>query len=209
MTRYNVLHNLTKSEYLEFLPKFKEERTQKFTTIIFTLIALILFGLFAINPTLSTIANLQKQLEDDTNVQTQLDQKIANLGILQTKYQALSGDLPTINAALPKTPQTSDFIGQLVALARRNNIAISSAQTAPIILYSQTTQTKPTTEPSFSFSLSGKGTYSDIQSFLVDLATYQRIITLDSVAITQDQDQQKDSGLLQIEVSGKSYFMGQ
>jgi hypothetical protein len=64
MKTNNIFANLYTSKYFEKLPDFKEKKIQAFITIALTLIALSFFAIFAINPTLSTIANLQKQSED-------------------------------------------------------------------------------------------------------------------------------------------------
>jgi len=66
-------------KYFELVPNFKQEKTQKFTTVILTLIAFAILLIFAINPTLSTIANLQKQLDDAKFIKEKLDQKINDL----------------------------------------------------------------------------------------------------------------------------------
>lgn len=55
----------TKIKYLQLLPNLKGEKTQKFTTLILTFFALSFFGLLAINPTISTISELNKELEDN------------------------------------------------------------------------------------------------------------------------------------------------
>ncbi|MGA2968093.1 MAG: hypothetical protein ABSD69_02925, partial [Candidatus Levyibacteriota bacterium] len=47
-------------KYLELIPDIKREKAQKYITIVLTLTTAIILGVFAINPTLSTIANLQK-----------------------------------------------------------------------------------------------------------------------------------------------------
>ena len=52
------------SKYLALMPDLRQEKTKKFTTIVLTLAASIILGLFAVNPTLSTVANLQKQIDE-------------------------------------------------------------------------------------------------------------------------------------------------
>ncbi len=64
------------AKYLELLPDFKSEKAQKYTTIILSLSASIILGIFAVSPTISTIANLQRQLEDDKFVEQKLQEKI-------------------------------------------------------------------------------------------------------------------------------------
>src|SRR4051794_1976618 len=93
----NYFENLTAAkyrEYLKLLPSIHDERTQLITMLIFTFVALSFFGLFAINPTLSTIVELKKELSDSQFVDQQLTNKINNLESLQQRYNLLGPDLP-------------------------------------------------------------------------------------------------------------------
>ena len=73
--KYNigiVLKKIKNNKYFELLPDLKKEKTKKYSSIIFSLISLSFFGIFAINPTLSTIAKLRKELSDTKFVDEQL-----------------------------------------------------------------------------------------------------------------------------------------
>ena len=77
--KYNISNFFTKikkEKYLGFLPDLKKEKTQKYSSIIFSLVSLSFFGIFAINPTLSTIAKLKKELSDTKFVEEQLRKNI-------------------------------------------------------------------------------------------------------------------------------------
>src|ERR1035437_4968817 len=69
------------AKYLELIPDLKREKAQKYITIVLTLATTIILGLFAINPTFSTIANLQKQIDDGNFVEQKLKLKINDLSI--------------------------------------------------------------------------------------------------------------------------------
>ena len=84
-----VFKNIKNNKYYKLLPDFKEEKTRRLSSIVFSLLALSIFGLFAINPTLSTIARLKKELSDAKFVDQQLTEKIANLSSLQEVYLAV------------------------------------------------------------------------------------------------------------------------
>src|SRR5215469_6686309 len=86
-------------EYLKLLPNMQEEKTRSFVTLILTFAALSFFGIFAINPTLTTIANHEKQISDDTQVDQQLKTKINNLSSLEQQYNLLGNDLTNILSA--------------------------------------------------------------------------------------------------------------
>ena len=77
----NYFENLTAAkyrEYLKLLPNLQQEHAQSLLTLILTFAALCFFGIFAINPTLTTIADLEKQVADDRQVNQELTTKIAD-----------------------------------------------------------------------------------------------------------------------------------
>lgn len=195
----NLFKN-TKIKYFEFLPDFKEEKTQKFTTLIFTLIALSFFGLFAINPTISTITELNKQLEDSRFVDQKLGQKISSLTVLQQKYTNLQPDLPIILNAIPKDSEVPLFAAQIQSVANNSNITIDSFQTFEVEINKNP---NPRQYSSFTFALTAEGTYNDLSNFLSNLSNMQRVAGIDTLSLT------KRSGIsnsLQLTLKGKTFF---
>lgn len=184
------------AKYLELIPDFKKEKTQKFTTIVLTLIAIIILAIFAINPTLSTIANLQKQLDDAKFVTTKLQEKINDLSILQTKYNSIAPDLPVIYDAIPKNSQVPMLTGQIQALAKTSNIALVDFQANEI------TKT-PQNFSFYSFSLSANGNYNDILNFLDQLVSMQRVTDIESINIANGT---APNSPLQISLKGEAFF---
>lgn len=158
----SLFKNLQKKKYFEMLPDFKEERMQKFTTLVFTIIALSFFGLFAINPTLSTIANLNKQLSDSKFVDQGLQSKINNLYLLQQKYGQLTPDMPYVLDSFPKNPQVPLLVAQLQSLAQTSSVAITGLQTFEIEIPNSSVNAKK--YYAFSFSISANGSYEDRKS---------------------------------------------
>src|SRR3990172_232382 len=87
--------------YKDFIPYFKREKSQKYLTIILSVSAAIFFFIFAINPTLSTIAKLNKQISDSEMVEQKLSQKVNNLSSLSQEYEKIKPDLPVIMDTIP------------------------------------------------------------------------------------------------------------
>jgi Tfp pilus assembly protein PilO len=201
----NLIKGTKKDEfakYMAFIPSYKAEKTQKFTTIFLTLTASIILGIFAINPTLSTIGNLQKQIDDDKFVESKLEEKINNLSILQEKYIPIQEDLPIIYSAVPKTTEMSLLIGQLQSIAQSSNIKIDIIQTF---------ETDNVSSPalygdysSFDFEISGQGNYQDIQTFISSLINFQRVITLGNISLSKSRDI-NNSGLI-FDIKGTAFL---
>ncbi len=195
----NNLKNVANYKYLETVLDLNNKRTIEFTYLALTIVALIFFGLVAINPTLSTIANLQKQLSDSQFVEAQLQKKIENLSALQTSYSALQSDLPTVNSAIPISPQAPTLIGQIEAVGTNSGISILSAQVFPVELDGK--QTKKSNN--FNIAVLAEGSNDQINTFVNNLSLMERIISLDQITISKKVDK---SGLSQISVRGTAFF---
>jgi Tfp pilus assembly protein PilO len=192
------------AKYLAFMPDLKQERTKKFTTIVLTLTASIILGLFAITPTLSTIANLQKQIDDDKFVDEQLQRKINALSVLQQKYANVQNDLPVIHAAIPTSSQIPPLVAEIQTIAKESNLKLTSFQTFEVDLSKSAGMNKKYS--SFDFGFSGEGSYSEIINFMDKLVTFQRIIIIENVSISRLFDIKNTSGALQLSVKGTAFF---
>lgn len=189
-----------KNKLFNVTPYLRQKNTQAFTMIVFTLVSLSLFGVFAINPTLSTIANLQKQLEDSKFVDESLSKKITNLSVLQQKYNQLGKDIPIALAALPKNPSVPMLMSQIHLIALNTNVSIVSLQSHQVEL--SKTIDGPDKYSSYSYSLSVKGAHDNITKFISQLTSFERIVTIDSLSISKEG---ADSTLL-LNMKGEVYF---
>lgn len=189
---------LRKNKYYS-LSIMQEERARKITTLVFTLVALSIFGLLAISPTLSTITGLKRQLQDDTTVNEKLQTKIKNLSYLQLAYVGIEPDLPLITTIIPVSSRIPFLVGQIQQIATETNVQLINMQVYQVELGSRTSNDKYVT---FSFTISASGTNTSIAEFLKTLSNFDRIITYDTVTIT-NQDSLKPTTL---EIKGNAYF---
>lgn len=201
-----IIKDFSKSKYLELLPKFKQKKTQKFTTLILTLAAFSFFGFFAISPTITTIVQLQKELEDNRYVNSKLEDKIKNLSLLQQRYGILKEDLGTVLLAIPANPKVSYFTGQIQAISQNTNVVITSLQINEVELTktlfpSILPDDDPNSYSYFTFSTGASGSYDNIINFLSVLSGFDRIITFDNISVSKSAD-----NTFRVNIRGKTYF---
>jgi len=189
------------NKYLALLPHFSEVKTQKFTSVILTLIALSVFGLFAINPTLSTIARLQKEIEDSEVISQKLEEKIAALASLQQAYSRLENDIPVVTESMPQSPFVPLFIGQIQAVAKSSNIHVSQLRNSQVDLFGENGDSKK--YYSYSFSLIGEGLYEDIIKFMENVTNIVRIVNMDVSSINKEEGENRS---LRFEFQGVTYY---
>lgn len=198
----NYFENLSATkyrEYLKLLPNMQQETTRNFVTLALTFAALSFFGIFAINPTLSTIFDLRKQLSDDILVNQQLQTKINNLSSLQQQYGELGSNLTNIYSAVPQNPQAPLLSAQIAALGQKHNITITSYRVSEVELASTP---KNAHMQSFTFTLQAQGEYTDMLSFSTELTRLTRLITVESIEIGKDTK----SDNLVLTLRGRGYF---
>lgn len=200
----NFFTNLTPKqyrEYLKLLPNLSDEKAQAFTMLIFTLVAMTFFGIFAINPTLSTIAELKRQLADLEFVYQKLVTKTQNLSSLQQKYQNMSGDIPIVLNALPQKPEIAKFIAQINTLVSRSQLHVRSLQTYGVdITPDKKIPLKDMS--SFVFSLEAEGTYEDMLNLISAISKMNRLTTVEMISIAKDNKR----NILILNVRGREYF---
>ena len=191
--------------YSALFPDFKKKKTRNITTLALTLIGISFFAIFAINPTLSTIAQLNKQLSDSQFVEDELTKKIENLSVLRQQYNLLQNQLPVVFSAIPKTPSVVTLTGQIQAIAQTSNVEISQMQISKTDLFSSVVSggKSPSSPTSFTFGVSIKGNYEDILNFINLLVSFNRIITINSISISKDH---AVTNLLQSNIQAKAYY---
>lgn len=198
-------HNLQipRGKYLPKLPNINEKYTKLATSVILTLLALSLFGVFAIGPTISTITELQRQLDDAKEVTRKLKQKATNLYTLQEKYQTLQPELPIILGALPKSPETTLLLAQLQSAATTANLSIRTLHVFEVELAPG--KFLGGKLPSYVYTIELVGNYPNMLKFLSTISHFDRIITIDAMTINKAGDNVSQEQL-QLSVRGKAFF---
>lgn len=187
--------------FLALVPTFKEKKTRQFTTLSLTFITIAFFGFFAIGPTLGTITDLQKQLDDSKFVNDSLQKKIANLTTLQTKYSQIQSTLAPVLAAVPTGPAIDIFVGQVHQLALQTNIQLNRVQTLPIDLSLITTSKTPYL--AYAFTIEAQGDLPSLQKYMTQLGNFNRLITFDTIDYTRVG---RIDSTFRMSIRGKAYF---
>lgn len=169
-----------KTQYISRIKKEDQERYTAYLYIILTLFTLSIFGMFAILPTLSTIANLRKQFEDSTQVSNALTAKFSALQTLSGQYQSLQPLLPLVYAAIPTSTQIATLTKQIEVLAQEYNLALIGLDFGTIELYPIKKLNPPIY--SFTFNATLEGDEAAVNEFLTNLTNFERIITFDRIS---------------------------
>ncbi len=192
-------------------PIFKTTKVQAYFMVILTLFTLSFFGISAIRPTLKTIASLQRKIDDSSQVNAKLEEKINNLIAAQEEYQRIEPDLPLIYSLLPEKPEFPSLLRKIENLTIENEATISGIQFDPIILYGTSTtvteksNTTGTMSTPLFFSLTFIGTYPNLLKLLEYITSLDRLITIDSVDLTLNNEEGTIS-TLNIAILSRAYY---
>lgn len=189
--------------YNKISPVLRDKRAPAYFMLILSFLSLSFFGAFALRPTLATITELQKEIDDSKEVYTKIQEKNRNLLILQAEYKTIESDLPIIYAAIPNQVDAPTFLLKLKTLATLNNLEISNLQITKSPL-SEGVDSDKRSVISSTFSLTASGTYKNINKFLEDVASLDRIATFTNIGITQSSG---STNGLTVQVSGQIYTL--
>jgi Tfp pilus assembly protein PilO len=150
--------------------------------LFFSIIAVIFFALFAIRPTLITMSDLVKEIEDKRDLNQKLSQKIAALSSVQSEYLGLENRLQVLDEAIPLSPRFEEAVLIIEKIASDNRLTIISMEAKEIPkeeiqnlpLENQIRLTKPVI-------VTVVGDYPSIRQFIDSIRQARREISVDSI----------------------------
>src|SRR3989304_7020767 len=116
-----------KSFFLNILTQYRERSDWKaYLEILLSLTTVSIFSIFALRPTILTIAELIRQIEEKKDTVSQMDAKIQNLSKAQTLYDRQRPNIiPLTETAIPKNSNSDIFARQIEGLSSSNQVGIS------------------------------------------------------------------------------------
>lgn len=186
--------------YIE--PVVKNPIVKSVAPYIFSLITLIIFLIFAIRPTLNTISELQKEIDNNQKVLDSLNQKSKNLSTGKTNYENMGSEIKKkIAESLPLNPNVVTLTANI-----QNSVPlganVAALQIEPVVLFDlqNTTPTLDLQELSFSFNLDGN--YPQLLNALDNLNKTSRLLNVTSIVLSKPS-----SGSGTLAITGKAYFL--
>lgn len=177
------------------------------TSLILSILCVTFFAFAAIRPTLQTMADLIKQIEQKREVDQKLTVKI---NALSTAQKELSEKEETVKSvlglAVPSTPQFNELLRVLEKLASEHSVLLVAFTTAAVPVERTPLDvpgTKAPTLESIEFSLAFEGSYEQLAATLQDIQNLKRIMIVDQFLFTETA--QDNSTKLLLTVSGRAF----
>lgn len=169
---------------------YQKKQTRVYTGLVLTLLTTIFFLVFAIRPTLITIASLVKEIKDQRVIAEKLDKKIDDLNLAKKEYQQIEKKLYLVDQALPLDSNLTTLVKELEALAKKEGVSILSLQFEKINLKGgqMVVTGQPENVPAVNFSMSVSGAYPQLNSFLDSLTQLRRVTLVDDFTIQSKKE---------------------
>lgn len=149
--------------------------------LVFSILAVIFFAVFAVKPTLQTMSELVKEIEDKRALEEQLEQKIASLNTAQTQYQQFGEQLYLLDEAMPKTASLLEGLKIVEKLASENNIVIKGIVVSAVPDELNSANEDKAKREILTFNIDLTGGYLDIRQFIEALMASRRMMLVDQV----------------------------
>lgn len=195
--------------YFHRIWKFYEKPATKVSTaLLLTIFTTVFFAVFAIRPTLVTIAELLRQIEDQTEVLDQMKRKSAALATAQQEYTAAQRQLALLDVAIPPDFQLQDLLNMIEGAAAHHQLAIQSF-TAGDLYYQPENQPSSPTAQTYPISVTMKTDYPNLKLFLNDLIRIQRLLTVETITFAPPTQASDNSGLVVLTVNAHAHYLPQ
>ena len=187
-----------RSNYLRYKTYFlnvvghyqKRDDLKMFMEFMLSLATIAIFGIFAIRPTLLTIAELLKEIEGKKQTVSIMNEKIENLNQAQALYEEVKPDIDLLKIAIPKKGEPENLVRQFEGVVSQNPVSILSlslgqvnilGESAPIGVI--TTNELPEGAEGLAFTISSSSDYPLLSSFVKSLEGLRRPYKLDALYI--------------------------
>lgn len=172
-------------------------------SVIFSLLTMTVFILFAVKPTIETILILQKKLADAEQIVNKINLKAVSLSQARENYRNLSSDIKNrIQSIIPDSANLKSVIQTLEQSAKTNEASISALQIQPLTLETKESNVLGSlAEVSFTFNV--EGSYQNLIGLLQDLKRSSRLISVDRLTFNKTGEEK----VLILSISGKAYYI--
>lgn len=204
-----------KDFFLNIMELYKKRADLRmFLEIILSLATIIIFTIFALKPTVITIVELVKEINNKKTTIESLDKKISDLELAQDAYVAQMNSLPAIESAVPDAPSPDVFSAQVEALAANSSVRILGLSIGEVALVGREEKKAAPSElkpfppeaQELTVSISAAGTYQDLMLFIEKLENGRRPIKMDVLGVNTTQNDLEQ--VISVIISGRIPFLG-
>ena len=176
----------------------KRPDVKLFLEATLSLITILVFSIFALRPTLLTIASLVKEIKTKEEIVETMDEKIANLDAAESLYAQEETRINTVKEAVPVGAAPEVLLRQLEGVSLTAPTSLLGASFGEIVLSGKEPEKKtkedlkalPEGAKSLTFSVSVTGDYFALSKFLADMEALRMPIKIDASGLNSSPNQE-------------------
>lgn len=169
----------------------KRADLRAFFEVILSLSTIVIFIAFALKPTVLTIISLNQQIQEKEKTLAALEEKNRNLDVANDLLIQNSARVSDINSSIGTSPNPDAVSKQILGVATKNNTSLLglSIGQATIVGEDPTGQRPTDFKPiegaggEMTISISARGDFQSVNSFVSDLENLRIAIKIDSLTI--------------------------
>lgn len=165
--------------------------------LLLSVSVIVIFSIFAIRPTILTIIDLNREIEEKQIVVDTLNSKIRDLDAAQDIYNKNRRTIALADSAVPNGPLPDIYARQVEGLAKKNGVVIIGMLTSRATITSNSEAMAISSE-NLEFSINISGEFSEIKDFLVDFNNMRRPLFTDSQTLRLMDEDENDRIVLSI-----------
>lgn len=188
--------------YTYIKPVVENKTVRSYSPFIFSLITTTILIVFAIKPTISTILNLQKDIENHKKILAQLNTKAQDLTQAKRNLASIDPQIRVkIETAIPNKAEVSTLVKSLQSALPRQ-ASSSALQVQPVVLTQTSAQKIHPDLGQVSFTYNTEGSFLELVSVLSALSSSPRVIRIESVNLSK-----QSGGPTIMSINGKAYYL--
>jgi len=180
--------------YIQVRKIWDKPTVRQFSQMTATLFLIAFFLLFALKPTIETIFELNKKIDDAKITESEMTSKITNLNAAINIFQKISPDLPLLDQYYPSSPQAKQIIDIVNIDAEKTGMQTKN--------YSIGEYKESDIKGQIAIRFSSSNNYISTMAFVDNLINSKRLIVLDSLNISES----KEKGQLEISINGNTFY---
>lgn len=190
-----ILTSKQRKELAGALNNFYHNPVAQVSFELFLTIGLVIFlGIFAIKPTIQTMSELIKEIENKEKLEQQLTQKIAALQTAQAELITIKPLLPALDEAIPSNPEIIRSAKIIEKMATDSKVVIRSMGLSEVPNDApEGTTFAEKSKQNLVFSMSIAGDYLSIREFVETMRNSKKSFIVSSVTFSLEEKRGEES----------------
>lgn len=178
-----------KKELRQALNRFYRNPMAKVSLELFLTLGLALFlAIFVVKPTLTTMSELSKEIEEKEKLDLDLKKKLTALRTTQDQLDLLAPQLPLLDEAIPNSPSVVYNMKLVEKVVADTNTLITGGSMKEIPdETTEITSSDTLSRKDIPVSISVIGDYQSIRTFVEQLQNSRRAVVVDTVVFNIEE----------------------